>query len=72
MIEHFRLEIDGENAFDHRERDVHTTIAPSILHKVIQTEDVAVLSVFCFADGGIEVVIERTDEALSSSGVSGA
>ena len=44
MIKYFRLEIDGENAFGNRERDIHTTIVPSMLHKVLQTEGVAALS----------------------------
>lgn len=71
MVEHFRLEIDGEDAFYHRERDVHATITPSRLNEVLQTEDSAMLSVVCFVDGRIKVVVEGVDTALSSSGASG-
>jgi len=67
VVKHLRLEIDGENAFDQRKRDVHTAITPSRLHEVLQTEDSAALSVLCLVDSGIEVVIERVDEALPSS-----
>ena len=59
------------NAFDHRERDIHTAITPAKLHEVLQTEDRAVLSVFCFGDRRVEVMIERVGETLSSSGAGG-
>ena len=68
MVEHFGLEIDGENAFNQRERDVDTAVAPSELHKVLNTEDSTILSVLCFLDGIVEVGIEGVNEALSGSG----
>jgi len=60
-----------EDAFDHGKRDVHVAIAPSKFNEVLQTEDNAVFSVFCFTDGSIKVAIEGIDEALSSSGSGG-
>ena len=71
MIEHFRLEVDRENAFDHCECDLHTTITPSKFHEVLQTEDSATLPVFCFGDRRVEVVIKCVDEALSCGGTGG-
>ena len=59
------------NAFDYRERDIHTAITPAKLHEVLQTEDRAVLSVFCFGDRRVEVVVKGVDETLSSNGTGG-
>lgn len=66
MIEYFRPEVGRENALDHGERDFHTAVTPSKLGEVLQTEHRAALSVFCFADGGVEVMVEGVDEVLSS------
>lgn len=71
MIEYFRPEIDRENALDHSERDLYTAVAPSKLYEILQTEYNPALSVLCFADGSIEVVVESIDESLSSCGTRG-
>ena len=71
MIKHFRLEIDQEDAFDQRKRDVHAAITPAKLHEVLQTEDGALFSISCFGDRRVKVVIKRIDEALSSSDAGG-
>lgn len=71
MVEDLRLKIDGEDAFDQRERTVHTTVAPSEIHVILQTEDSSLLSVFRLANGIIKVVLECINEALSSGGTSG-
>ena len=66
VIEYLRLEIDRENAFDHGVGRVNAAVAPSKLQVVVQIEDRALFSVFCFPDGGVQVVVERVDETLSS------
>ena len=71
MVEYLRLEIDGEDALDHGERDIHATVAPSKFNEILQTEDSAVFSIFCLTNGSIKVVIESVDEALSGGGGGG-
>jgi len=71
VVKYFWLEINGEDAFDYGERDVHATITRPRLNEVLKTEDSAVFSVFCFAGGSTKVMIEGVDEALSSSGIGG-
>ena len=71
MVEYFRAEIDGENAFDHRKRAVHTAVSPSKLYEVLQAKGGTALSVFHLAHGIVEVVAIHADEALSGSGRGG-
>ena len=67
MVKYFRWEIHGKNASDHRECDVHTTIAPPELHVVLQTEYYTVFSIFCFVYSGVKVVVEGVNEVLLSN-----
>ena len=71
MIKYLWLKINVENAFSQRERGVHTTITPTKLHVVLQTKDSPALSVFCFADSSIKLMVECIDETSSSGGAGG-
>ena len=68
MIEHFRLEVDRKNAFDHGICGVNPTVSPSELEIITETKDCALFSVFRFAHRCVEVVVESIDEALASRG----
>ena len=68
VIEYLWLEVDRKNAFDHGVRGVNPAVTPSELHEIAEAEDRAFLSIFCFADGSVEVVVEGIDETLSSCG----
>lgn len=68
MIEHLRLEVDRKNAFDHGVRGVNPAVTPSKLEIFVEAEDRPLLSVFRFADGSVEIVIECVDKTLSSCG----
>ena len=68
VIEHLRLKVDRKNAFDHGVGGVNSAISPPKLQVFVETEDSALLSVFRFAHGGVEVVVEGIDETLSGCG----
>ena len=68
MIKYLRLEVDFEDALDQGVSGVGPTVASSKLPEIFEAEDRAVLSVLCFSDGGVEIVVEGINKTLSSRG----